>query len=74
MLRDPNQLIAKLVDELRPVRAMRARDGLTIAASAATITVALTIRLLGLRTDVAQGQFEPLFLFANIVLLIIGLG
>ena len=74
MLRDPNQLIATLVDELRPVRAMRARDGLTFAASAATITVALTIGLLGLRTDVAQGQFEPLFLFANIVLLIIGLG
>lgn len=73
MLRDPNQLIATLVDELRPVRAMKARDGLTFAAIAGTITVALTIGLLGLRSDVAQGRFEPLFLFANIVLLIIGL-
>ena len=71
---DPNNFIAALVDDLRPVRAMRARDGLAIAAGAGAITVVLTILLLGLRPDVAQGQFQPLFLFANGVLLIVGLG
>lgn len=28
---DPTELIASLVDELRPVRAMRMRDGLALA-------------------------------------------
>ena len=71
---DPNNFIAALVDDLRPVRAMRARDGMALAAGAGAITVVLTILLLGLRPDVAQGQFQPLFLFANGVLLIVGLG
>jgi len=71
---EPNNFIAALVDDLRPVRAMRPHDGLALAASAGAITVVLTILLLGLRPDVAQGQFQPLFLFANGVLLIVGLG
>lgn len=71
---EPNTLIATLVDDLRPVRAMRTRDGVALAASAGSVTLALTILLLGLRPDVAQGQFQPLFLFANGVLLIVGLG
>lgn len=71
---DPNNLIATLVDDLQPVRAMRTRDGVALAASAGSVTLALTILLLGLRPDVAQGQFQPLFLFANGVLLIVGLG
>ena len=71
---EPNNFIAALVDDLRPVRAMQPHDGLVLAASAGAITVVLTILLLGLRPDVAQGQFQPLFLFANGVLLIVGLG
>lgn len=74
MSRDPHQLIATLVDDLRPVRAMRARDGVALAAAAGAITVVLTIILLGLRRDVAAGNFQPLFLFANGLLLAVGLG
>ena len=70
---DPNKLIASLVDDLRPVRAMRMVDGLALVASAGVITVVLTILLLGLRPDVADGQFQPLFLFANGLFLIVGL-
>lgn len=70
---DPNNLIAALVDGLRPVRAMRVRDGLAVASGAGAITVALTILLFGLRHDVANGQFQPLFLFANGLFPIVGL-
>ncbi len=73
MSSDPNNLIASLVDDLRPVRAMRMVDGLALVASAGAITVVLTILLLGLRPDVADGQFQPLFLFANGLFLIVGL-
>ncbi|MEO7410947.1 MAG: DUF1109 domain-containing protein [Sphingomicrobium sp.] len=73
MLNDPNQLIATLVADLRPVRAMKARDGLLLATGSATITVVLTVLLLGLRADVANAQFGALFLFANGLFLIVGL-
>ena len=71
---DPNKLIAELVDDLMPVRAMRARDGLVLAFGAGAITIVATILLLGLRPDVADGRFQPLFLFANGLFLIMGLG
>lgn len=71
---DPIFLIADLVDDLRPVRAMRTRDGLTLAVGAALMTAVLTILLMGLRPDVAAGHFPPLFLFANGLFLIVGLG
>ena len=70
---DPTELIASLVDELRPVRAMRMRDGLALAGGAGAVTVIATIAVLGLRPDVANGQFQPLFLFANGLFLIVGL-
>lgn len=71
---DRDSFIDALVGDLRPIRAMRARDGLALAAAAGAITVGLTIALLGLRPDVASGHFPPLFLFANGLLLAVGLG
>lgn len=71
---EQNDFIAALVGDLRPVRAMRARDGLALAAVAGAITIGLTIALLGLRPDVAAGNFQPLFLFANGLLLAVALG
>lgn len=53
---------------------MRARDGLALAAAAGVITVGLTIALIGLRPDIAAGNFQPLFLFANGLLLAVALG
>ena len=73
MPNDPTPLIASLVDDLRPVRAMRLRDGLTLAVGAGAVTTAATILAFGLRDDVANGQFQPLFLFANGLFLIVGL-
>lgn len=69
-----DDFIDALIGDLRPVRAMRGRDGLLLAALAAAATVGLTIALLGLRPDVAAGSFQPLFLFANGLLLAVGLG
>ncbi len=69
-----NDFIDALVGDLRPVRAMRARRGLFLALAAMAVTIALTIALLGLRPDVAAGNFQPLFLFANGLLLAVGLG
>lgn len=73
MPNDPNPLIASLVDDLRPVRAMRLRSGLVLAGGAVAVTIAATILLLGVRDDVANGQFQPLFLFANGLFLMVGL-
>ncbi len=69
-----DNFIDGLVGDLRPVRAMRARDGLLLAGLAGVDTVGLTIALLGLRPDVAAGRFQPLFLFSNGLLLAVGLG
>ena len=74
MSSNPEDFIARLVAELRPVRAMRARDGLALAGAAAAATIALTVLVLGIRPDVAKGHFQPLFLFANGLFLILGAG
>lgn len=71
---EQDNFIDALVGDLRPVRAMRSRDGLLLAGLAGAATVGLTIALLGLRPDVAAGTFQPLFLFANGLLLAVGLG
>ena len=72
-MHDPSPMIANLVDDLRPVRAMKTRDGLALAIGAAALTIALTILSLGLRDDLATGQVGPVFLFANGLFLMLGL-
>lgn len=74
MSTNPNFEIAALVDDLRPVRAMKVRTGLALAGIAAVGVILSTILLLGLRPDVAAGRFQPLFLFANGLFLIVALG
>ena len=73
MSSNPNFEIAALVDDLRPVRAMRVWNGFALAGGAAAVIIALTIASLGLRPDVAAGRFQPLFLFANGLFLIVAL-
>ena len=74
MSSNPNFEIAALVDDLRPVRAMRVRNGIALAGVAAMAVILSTILLLGLRPDVAAGRFQPLFLFANGLFLIVAMG
>ena len=74
MSTNPNFEIAALVDDLRPVRAMKVRTGLALAGMVAVAVILSTILLLGLRPDVAAGRFQPLFLFANGLFLIVALG
>ncbi|MEO5578080.1 MAG: DUF1109 domain-containing protein [Sphingomicrobium sp.] len=74
MSSNPNFQIAALVDELRPVRVMRVRNGIALTGIAAVAVILSTIVLLGLRPDVAAGRFQPLFLFANGLFLIVALG
>ncbi len=74
MSSNPNFQIAALVDDLRPVRAMRVRNGIALAGIAAVAVILATSLLLGLRADVAAGRFQPLFLFANGLILIVAMG
>ena len=69
---EPNFQIAALVDDLRPTRPMRIRDGVAMAGGAGVILILLTLLLLGLRPDVAAGRFQSLFLFANGLFLLVG--
>lgn len=71
---ESNNFIDALVGDLRPVRAMRTRDGLALAALAGGTTISLTVAMLGLRADVAAGNFSALFLFANGLLLAVAIG
>ncbi|WP_309603106.1 DUF1109 domain-containing protein [Sphingomonas sp.] len=71
---NPNFEIAALVDDLRPARAMKVRTGLALTGMVAVAVILSTILLLGLRPDVAAGRFQPLFLFANGLFLIVALG
>ena len=74
MSSNTNFQIAALVDDLHPVRAMRVRNGIALAGVAAVAVILSTVLLLGLRTDVAAGRFQPLFLFANGLFLIVAMG
>ena len=74
MSNEPNFQIAALVDDLRPTRPMRIRDGVAMAGGAGVILILLTLLLLGVRPDVAAGRFQSLFLFANGLFLLVGIG
>lgn len=73
MSRDTNALIAQLVDGLEPVRPLRFSSGLGFALTGLGVTLAMVALLFGIRPDVIAGRFDPVFLLATGLFLLLGL-
>lgn len=71
--RDIDSLIESLTLDLKPVRALRFREGMTLVLAAVVLTVLLVARFVGLRNDVMAGEPAPLFLISNGLFLMLGL-
>ncbi|WP_284126541.1 DUF1109 domain-containing protein [Parerythrobacter aestuarii] len=66
-------LIADLVDDLQPVRVIKARHGLWLAAVAGAITVLSVWLLAGLWSGMITGEASAFYLVTNGLLLLLGL-
>lgn len=66
-------LIAQLVDGLEPVRPLRFSSGLGLALAGLGVTLTTVALLFGIRPDVAAGHFDPVFLLAAGLFLLLGL-
>lgn len=66
-------LIAQLVDGLEPVRPLRLSSGLGFALAGLGVTVTTVALLFGIRPDVIAGHFDPVFLLAAGLFLLLGL-
>lgn len=73
MSRDTSTLIAQLVDGLEPVRPLRFSSGLGFALAGLGMTVTTVALLFGIRPDVMAGRFDPVFLLATGLFLLLGL-
>lgn len=71
--RETDSLIESLAAELKPVRALRFREGMALVLAAVVLTVMLVARFVGLRDDVMAGEPAPLFLISNGLFLMLGL-
>jgi hypothetical protein len=65
-------LIARLVDDLEPVRPLRFSRGLGLALAGLGATVTAVALLFGIRSDVIAGRFDPVFLLATGLFLLLG--
>lgn len=65
--------IAQLVDGLEPVRPLRFTSGLGFAIAGLGVTVTTVALLFGIRPDVIAGRFDPVFLLATGLFLLLGL-
>jgi hypothetical protein len=66
-------LIAQLVDGLEPVRPLRLSSGLSFALAGLGVTLTTVALLFGIRPDVIAGHFDPVFLLATGLFLLLGL-
>ena len=73
MSQNTDRLIAGLVDELRPVRPLGHRRGMTWAALAGTGGAALMALGFGLRHDLVRGHPDPMFLISTGLFLVLAL-
>lgn len=71
MSRHSEQLIAQLVDELRPIVPLHPRRGHVWAVEAAVLAVALVVFGPGVRSDLMAGQPAPLFLVSSGIFLLL---
>ncbi|GAA4044043.1 NrsF family protein [Parerythrobacter jejuensis] len=73
MNRANQALIAELTEDLQPVRAMKARDGLMLAGLAGAITVLAVWLVAGLWDGIVTGEASAFFLITNGLLLVLGI-
>lgn len=73
MTRPPNPLIAKLADDLAPVRPMKLTHGFALVAAATVLTVAAVAWWQGLWSGPAEGRAAAMFFIANGLTALVGL-
>lgn len=73
MARETNILIGELVGSLEPIKPLSFGLGLSFALAAAAASAVAVIGLFGLRADVLSGQFEPIYLLASGLFLVLGI-
>lgn len=73
MSRDTNALIDELVGDLAPVQPLRFSSGLGFALAGLGVTVTVVALLFGVRPDVVSGSFDPVFVLASGLFLLLGL-
>lgn len=73
MSRDTNSLIADLVGNLEPVRPLRFSSGLGVALAGLGATLSILTLMFGIRPDVMVGSFDPVFVLATGLFLLLGL-
>jgi hypothetical protein len=73
MADDPDDLIARLVADLRPAAPLRQRDGMGLALLALALGAVLVTGGLGLRQDLMAGRPDPLVLTAAGLFLVLAL-
>lgn len=65
-------LIMTLVDDLRPVRPMQTARAVALLGIGLALTIFAVVQFQGLRTDIAATLFDPLFLIATGLYLLLG--
>lgn len=66
-------LIAELTEDLTPVRAMKARDGMLLAGLAGAVTVLAVWLVAGLWDGIVTGEASAFFVVTNGLLLVLGI-
>jgi hypothetical protein len=73
MTYNSDALIANLVGDLQPVRPLSFARGLGYALVAAAVSALAVVAVFGLRPDLAAGRFDPVFLIATGLFLVLGI-
>ncbi|WP_296718854.1 DUF1109 domain-containing protein [Erythrobacter sp.] len=73
MTHPSDTLIANLVGDLEPVRPLSFARGLFYALAAAGVSVLAVVAAFGLRADLIAGRFDPVFLIATGLFLLLGI-
>lgn len=73
MYRDTDTLIGELVDRLEPVQPLRFGSGFGFALAAAGVSAIVALAQFGVRPDILLGRFDPVFLLASGLFLVLGI-
>jgi hypothetical protein len=73
MTNNSDILIANLVGDLKPVKPLSFAEGLGYSLAAAAVSALMVIMVFGMRADLMAGQFDPVFLIATGLFLVLGI-
>lgn len=68
----PDMMIERLVDDLRPVRPLKVRDGLAITLALTALFAVAVAMIGGIRGDILMGMPHPMFFLRGGALLLLG--